>query len=34
MGKNWRRVETKNKQACGYGVLLSANQHLSNQVLF
>ena len=27
-------TETKNKQACGYGVLLSANQHLSNQVLF
>ena len=34
MGKNWRKAETKNKQACGYGVLLSANQHLSNQVLF
>nr|DAO08261.1 MAG TPA: hypothetical protein [Caudoviricetes sp.] len=35
MGKNWRRVETKNKQACGYGVLiLLTNRHLSNQVLF
>nr|DAR55257.1 MAG TPA: hypothetical protein [Caudoviricetes sp.] len=22
MGINWRRVETKNKQACGYGVFI------------
>nr|DAH83335.1 MAG TPA: hypothetical protein [Caudoviricetes sp.] len=35
MGKNWRRVETKNKQACGYGVLiLLTNQHLSKSGAF
>ena len=33
--ENVNLVETKNKQACGYGVLiLLTNQHLSNQVLF
>ena len=33
-GKNWRRAENKNNSASGYGVLLSKNQHLSDQVLF
>ena len=33
-GINWRRAENKNNSASGYGVLLSKNQHLSDQVLF